>query len=279
MSRPLPPPDPTHAPPRRYSTYYELYTRAAEKIAALREKKWLDTFITKCEAHERCAGLLLRDHLIEPVQRVPRYEMLLKEMARHTPLDDPQRQGLLDAIRKVQEVAHDIDRTITEKERREKVSELSKSWGVTFAAPSRIFVREGFLSDDAGNGTNRCFLLFNDLFVYGRARAASIVSTAISGGSAKRFKLTYQAPLNACMVVDADVVHLPNGETFSVPEVRAASTGGSKQAAHDMARHMMRLGIESERVDLSQVEDGVSFLLEVAGQHPRSLRLCASCIR
>ena len=158
-----------------------------------REKKWLDTFISKCETDPRCGGLMLRDYLIEPVQRVPRYEMLLKEMAKHTSEDDPERGGLLDAVSKVQEVAHDMNRTITEKEMREKVSELSVLWGANFAAPSRIFVREGFLSSDNSHGkqTTYCFLLFNDLFVYGRERTSLEMTTSM-GLSSKRFKLKYQ---------------------------------------------------------------------------------------
>ena len=94
-----------------YSTYYEHFSKAQDQLAALREKKWLDDFISSCETDPRCGGLMLRDYLIEPVQRVPRYEMLLKEMAKHTPEDDPKREGLMGAVSKVQEVAHDTPRT------------------------------------------------------------------------------------------------------------------------------------------------------------------------
>lgn len=178
---------------RLYSTYYEHFSKAQDQLAALREKKWLDTFISKCETEPRCGGLMLRDYLIEPVQRVPRYEMLLKEMAKYTSMEDPERPGLMDAVSKVQEVAHDMNKTITEKEMREKVSELSKRWGANFAAPSRIFVREGFLSSENSRGklTTYCFLLFNDLFVYGRERTSLEMSTSM-GMSSKRFKLKYQ---------------------------------------------------------------------------------------
>ena len=57
------------------------------------------------------------------------------------------------------------------------------------------------------------------------------------------------------MVFDEDVIHLPNGTSFSAVDVRAASTGGSKMAAHGLAKALMRLGIDMEdKIQFSLVD-------------------------
>lgn len=38
-----------------------------------------------------CGNLTLQHHMLEPVQRVPRYEMLLKDYLKKLPEDDPDR--------------------------------------------------------------------------------------------------------------------------------------------------------------------------------------------
>ena len=104
---------------RMYSTYWEHYTRASDQLRELRatpsvatwDHGWIwskqfvsqhefpfqtihliqtlpcskvASFIAKIEANSRCSGLSLASYLIEPVQRVPRYEMLLKELLKNT---------------------------------------------------------------------------------------------------------------------------------------------------------------------------------------------------
>lgn len=45
-----------------------------------------------CEqSQEICGNLTLQHHMLEPVQRVPRYEMLLKDYLKKLPQDDPDR--------------------------------------------------------------------------------------------------------------------------------------------------------------------------------------------
>ena len=99
--------------------------------SALRSSKALvDGFLSQAEASPRCQGLSLSSYLIEPVQRVPRYEMLLKELLKNTPSSDPAYVPLEDSIRCVQEVARGMNQDMTEKENREKVAQLSAEWYV-----------------------------------------------------------------------------------------------------------------------------------------------------
>ena len=49
----------------------------------------------------RCHGLDLTSFLIMPVQRVPRYRMLIEEIVKQTPPDHPDMQSLATALEKV----------------------------------------------------------------------------------------------------------------------------------------------------------------------------------
>lgn len=44
------------------------------------------------KSQEVCGFLALQHHMLEPVQRVPRYEMLLKDYLKKLPQDDPDRR-------------------------------------------------------------------------------------------------------------------------------------------------------------------------------------------
>lgn len=44
------------------------------------------------QKQEVCGSLTLQHHMLEPVQRVPRYELLLKDYLKQLPADAPDRQ-------------------------------------------------------------------------------------------------------------------------------------------------------------------------------------------
>ena len=44
------------------------------------------------QSQEACGFLTLQHHMLEPVQRVPRYEMLLKDYLKKLPEDDSDRR-------------------------------------------------------------------------------------------------------------------------------------------------------------------------------------------
>lgn len=44
------------------------------------------------QREERCGNLTLQHHMLEPVQRIPRYELLLKDYLHRLPKDAPDHQ-------------------------------------------------------------------------------------------------------------------------------------------------------------------------------------------
>lgn len=64
------------------------------KHAAKHEKtgKYSSFLVISGQSQEVCGCLTLQHHMLEPVQRVPRYEMLLKDYLKKLPQDDPDRR-------------------------------------------------------------------------------------------------------------------------------------------------------------------------------------------
>jgi FYVE/RhoGEF/PH domain-containing protein 5/6 len=54
-------------------------------------------------------GLDLDSLLITPVQRIPRYKLLLKELVKHTSDSHPDKKNLNDALQKMTEIANIVN--------------------------------------------------------------------------------------------------------------------------------------------------------------------------
>lgn len=68
-----------------YSDYCRKFEVALSQIKSWKEGPWMSGFIRACELQTQCEGLDLNSHLIMPVQRIPRYKMLLAELIKLTP--------------------------------------------------------------------------------------------------------------------------------------------------------------------------------------------------
>lgn len=72
----------------------------------------------------RCRGQTLESYLIMPVQRVPRYKLLLEELKRKTNVGHVGYESLCKAIQEVNVAAKHINETIRHKEQREQLAKL-----------------------------------------------------------------------------------------------------------------------------------------------------------
>ncbi|XP_062508378.1 uncharacterized protein LOC134184648 isoform X2 [Corticium candelabrum] len=85
------------------------YTSALEIQRRLKHNGKFTSFITEAEAN---SGHILSALLIIPIQRIPRYELLLKELLKHTDKDHPDYGDLTLALTKIQTVASGINESI-----------------------------------------------------------------------------------------------------------------------------------------------------------------------
>jgi hypothetical protein len=120
------------------------------------------------------------DYIIQPVQRLPRYVLLLKELLRHTPVSDAAHHGpITHALARIEEIAAYVNERKRGAENMQTLLAISEA--ITGALPSdmhliephRRLVRQGCLTllrERALLGTVKATVarmyLFNDLLLY-----------------------------------------------------------------------------------------------------------------
>ncbi|XP_076321010.1 uncharacterized protein LOC143230770 [Tachypleus tridentatus] len=146
-------------------------------------------------AREHKGKLTLDALLIMPVQRIPRYELLIKELLKHTPVDHPDHQSLVLAQKEIHELAVKINRMEREafqhdqmQQRIREVENLIEG-AIDLVQPDRTFIRYDLVTISGGLGMKkeRCLFLFSDLLIItsikrksGTIRKTSLVSTSPS---------------------------------------------------------------------------------------------------
>ena len=181
---------------KMYTAYLQNYTAALTTLDAQRKNKGFHAFLT--DARKRTAGLDLMSYLIMPVQRVPRYELLLRELMRYTPGTHPERPTLCAALTKVVSVAVHINASARHAQEMSKLMEIqhgiSGEFG-TLLMPHRRLVKEGGVmkmkgegggGGRLGGGGGRRLIVFNDLIIWttdsGRFRGhARLEGMAVEG--------------------------------------------------------------------------------------------------
>lgn len=77
---------------KMYSEYVKNFERAAELLATWTDKSpQFQEVLTRVQSSEASGSLTLQHHMLEPVQRIPRYELLLKEYVQKLPAEAPDR--------------------------------------------------------------------------------------------------------------------------------------------------------------------------------------------
>ncbi|KAK2962132.1 putative Guanine exchange factor for Rac 30 [Blattamonas nauphoetae] len=139
---------------KEMSSYLKFYTpyiynlKNAQEMSnnLMSSNKKFKEFITKTEQNPECKGYHLSTYLVLPVQRIPRYELLLKELIKKTPDTDPEKPVLETALEKIKEVAmavNDMKRTVESGYRlveiRDSIVDITTQ---AFLIPSRKYVYE-----------------------------------------------------------------------------------------------------------------------------------------
>ncbi|KAF0287667.1 Rho guanine nucleotide exchange factor 17 [Amphibalanus amphitrite] len=149
--------------------------------------------------------------LIMPVQRIPRYELLLKQLVAHTPADHPDLEPLRSALAEVHLLATRINSLEQETMQNEALLQMLREVEAAvdgldgLVTPDRVLVRHDQVTMTSALGTkkDRCLFLFNDLLVIAsskrRTGTARKPSTALDGSvtglEANKYKLLMKIPL------------------------------------------------------------------------------------
>ncbi|XP_042842171.1 FYVE, RhoGEF and PH domain-containing protein 2 isoform X2 [Panthera tigris] len=157
---------------KMYSEYVKNFERAAELLATWTDKSApFQEVITRIQSSEASGSLTLQHHMLEPVQRIPRYELLLKEYIQKLPAQAPDRADAQKALDMIFSAAQHSNSAITEMERLQDLWEVYQRLGLEddIVDPSNTLLREGpvlKISFRRSDPMERYLFLFNNMLLY-----------------------------------------------------------------------------------------------------------------
>eukprot|EP01103_Thecamoeba_quadrilineata_P015438 TRINITY_DN4886_c0_g1_i1.p1 TRINITY_DN4886_c0_g1~~TRINITY_DN4886_c0_g1_i1.p1 ORF type:complete len:674 (-),score=136.66 TRINITY_DN4886_c0_g1_i1:212-2233(-) len=155
---------------KAYTQFVNDYVNIITLVHKCRSKKSFEMWLKETEEK---VGNTFSSFLILPIQRVPRYVLLLQELTSYTPESHLDYFNLNAALVKTREVAEYLNKCKRDAENRAKVVEVNnKVLGhppdLNIVEPHRYLVREGTIEIQISIDSYqpRQFYLFNDLFLF-----------------------------------------------------------------------------------------------------------------
>jgi len=161
-----------------YVQFINNYEQSTRMLAACEERAEFRAFVRHWQVLMQATGhggCTLRSLLIQPVQRVPRYKMLLEQLLKHTPHDHADHGPATRALAAISRLATGVNEAVRRREAVEKVVEVEKYFvgAVPLQQPGRWFVREGKMSKQSRHGKESVtVILFNDALLYAEKKLA-----------------------------------------------------------------------------------------------------------
>uniref|UniRef100_A0A7M4E5P6 FYVE, RhoGEF and PH domain containing 2 n=1 Tax=Crocodylus porosus TaxID=8502 RepID=A0A7M4E5P6_CROPO len=157
---------------KMYGEYVKNFDRAVELITTWSEKSLpFQELIADIQKREVCASLTLQHHMLEPVQRIPRYELLLKDYVRKLPPESPDRADAEKALEMIFSAAKHSNAAIAEMERLQNLWEVYQRLGLEddIVDPSNELIKEGpiqKISFRSNTTSDKYLFLFNNMLLY-----------------------------------------------------------------------------------------------------------------
>lgn len=221
--------------------------------------------INECRMNDRVKGMEITSFLIMPIQRLPRYVMLLSDLFKNTPESHVDYERLIVALKKVEGVASYVNTKKREAENLLGVTTVARHLAglesmAEFTQPHRRYVRQGFLQEadaasiSAKSLKTRYFFAFNDILV-GTKESTGVLSRSkipangfdIDGlrDSDAQFKYLYRFPLLGALINELpeqnkvtnmfELVESPTPlviQSASQQSASAASSGANNQGTN-----------------------------------------------
>jgi len=167
---------------KSYSSYINSFDAAAQALAEANKQSAFKAFLNTPRSKKALKRQDLTSFLITPVQRLPRYVLLLKEMVKCTPKDHADYNALQKALEGVTKIADTVNASKLQNESREMMFRAGSRFGSPTSgliiAPHRTFVAEGIffknpalVEMDVENISLKeihILLLFSDIIVHAR---------------------------------------------------------------------------------------------------------------
>jgi hypothetical protein len=192
---------------KMYKDYENSYSQTLDNYTEMLKDPAFRSLVDELDSDPRVQSSRLESIIIMPIQRIPRYKLLLEDLLKRTPEAHPDCTLLKESLKKVDEVAVFLDSNLKEHEQRQKVVELTVNFNASsLLQPHRKWLREGEVGLRDPNLGNRVkklhILLFNDILV------PTVLSKLGVGGENRRDVLNRpenQWPLELMWLSEPDV--------------------------------------------------------------------------
>ncbi|KAL1269142.1 hypothetical protein QQF64_031431 [Cirrhinus molitorella] len=157
---------------KMYGEYVKNFDRAMELVSTWTQRSaQFKSVVQNIQKQDVCGNLTLQHHMLEPVQRIPRYELLLKDYLKKLPAGAADRKDAENALELISTAANHSNAAIRKMEKMHKLLEVYEKLGgeEDIVNPANEFIKEGHLKKmSAKNGTaqDRYLYLFNNMVLY-----------------------------------------------------------------------------------------------------------------
>ncbi|XP_075932490.1 FYVE, RhoGEF and PH domain-containing protein 1 isoform X2 [Anarhichas minor] len=157
---------------KMYGEYVKNFDRAMELLNIWTERSsQFKSIIQETQREERCRSLTLQHHMLEPVQRIPRYELLLKDYLHRLPEEAPDHRDAQNSLELIATAAEHSNAAIKKMDRMRKLLKVYELLGgeEDIVNPTNELIKEGHilkLSNKNGTTQDRYLILFNDRLLY-----------------------------------------------------------------------------------------------------------------
>ncbi|XP_037129366.1 faciogenital dysplasia [Syngnathus acus] len=157
---------------KMYGEYVKNFDRAMDLVNTWTQRSSpFKSVVQNIQKQDVCGNLTLQHHMLEPVQRIPRYELLLKDYLKKLPDDALDRKDAEKALELISTAANHSNAAIKKMEKMHKLLEVYERLGgeEDIVNPANEFIKEGHIKKmSAKNGTaqDRYLYLFNNMVLY-----------------------------------------------------------------------------------------------------------------
>ncbi|XP_053901955.1 phosphatidylinositol 3,4,5-trisphosphate-dependent Rac exchanger 1 protein isoform X1 [Malaclemys terrapin pileata] len=156
-----------------YEEYCSNHEKALRLLMELNKIPAVRAFLLSCMllGGRKTTDIPLEGYLLTPIQRICKYPLLLKELAKRTPSRHPDHQAVQNALQAMKTVCTNINETKRQMEKLEALEQLQshiEGWEGSNLTDicTQLLLQGTLLKISAGNIQERTFFLFDNLLVY-----------------------------------------------------------------------------------------------------------------
>ncbi|KAF8983464.1 hypothetical protein BGZ46_010217 [Entomortierella lignicola] len=156
---------------KMYSNYVKAFESALTHVNdCMKSSDRFTEFLKATARRPECKNLDFQAYFMLPIQRIPRYKLLLENLLRHTPSDHPDHSKLQIAFKSMEQTAGFVNAMIRQHEMFEEMVNLqSKITGMSepLVVPGRVLLKRGRVSKVSRRNIHvREIILFSDCILW-----------------------------------------------------------------------------------------------------------------